>query len=257
VTAYFMELFEELPRVLKSKSTGKTIAFQIQQRLTFQWKAMHKMASSALELSHNLCRQFFRLSNEHIVDLPTFVTEKICTYCGSFLLPAVSCRVRLKSLQRSKTIHRSELVVTCLQCMKISRREEVKRVMKANKVDDSTTPTAQHDIPTLSKKFSFSNVLSKGTLQGDFIPLESKPNNTITLLDMERDYKKKRKYERDMQSSSQHGLEQEQPARKPKSSLQVQVFASNVGTLAKSTTASKSHNSSSLIALKNMFMNKK
>lgn len=255
-----MELFEELPRLLKSKSTGKTTPFQVQQRLTFQWKAMHKMATSALEISHNLCRQFSRLSSEHIVDLPTFVTEKICIYCGSFLLPAVSCRVRLKSLKRSKTIHTSELVVTCLQCMKITRREEVKKVINANSVHDATISAAQHDIPLPSKKFSFSNVPGKGTLQGDYIPLERKPNNAITLLDMERDYKKKRKHERVIQSSSlvlqQHGQEREQPVRKQKSSFQEQVFASKVGSFEKSSTVPKTNKSSSLVALKSMFMNK-
>jgi hypothetical protein len=83
--------------------------------------------------------------------------------------------------------------------MKVSRREKIKRpptVNMANPAVDVITslqPETAHP-----KKFSFSNFTSKasvGSLQGDYIALDPKQNQAVSLLDMERDNKKKRKRE--------------------------------------------------------------
>jgi RNase P subunit RPR2 len=103
-----MEIFEPLPFNLRSKFR-QDIAPTIRQRLEHLWKSAHTMRSTSL--SHTLMRQFRAIVDEHGVDLPAYVSNKICQWCAALMIPSVTCRIRVKRLERKSRAQKKLLAL--------------------------------------------------------------------------------------------------------------------------------------------------
>ena len=217
---------------LKSR-LNRDIPPHCQQRLEYLWRAMHRMSTVSIGLSHSLCNQFSRLVHEYAVDLPHEMRQKICPKCSAFLHNPLSCSVKLRLLKGNKK-YKNEFVITCTQCKEISQKLKNPRIRKRrrktrSKPDQLSTAVVENE-RKLSAGFSFLHnmvspsstnsgrvVQSRGTLVGEFIPLSRtvspakkkiNMNNdrahdcnitdvssakTLNLLDLEREKKRKRK----------------------------------------------------------------
>ena len=79
---------------------GQEIALHIQQRLHYQWKLVHKFAKTVLPLSHKTSRDFVHICNTYGVDLPSYVTRRLCPWCSVIQLPAITCSTKLQKRTR-------------------------------------------------------------------------------------------------------------------------------------------------------------
>ena len=205
--------FEPLPH-LPSK-INKEIPLHIQQRLQYQWKSMNQMASSpsSIQIAHHMAAHFSKLAHEYSADLPKFVTDKICRYCSSFLVPSLSSIVRLVKRKKEK----DEIVLTCLKCNRVTERTQKPRMRPRTRKRTVDTLAKEKDSVNgvdNSKRIKSFSFLEKsrggsskaGSLSGDYIPLShvqvrQQPQHTIAgdgmnLLEMERENKRRKKQEK-------------------------------------------------------------
>jgi RNase P subunit RPR2 len=192
-----MEIFENLPQPLRNISS-KEVPVLIQQTLNYQWKAMHVLSKTAIELSHNLCHQFVNICQENLISLPINIQEKICTNCSAFLVPTQSSKIRYKKIKKSKQFKHA-LITSCLRCANVTNVIKEAKEKKRRSICLNPEPQKKEErkvVSTESKKFSFldKSIKSCDYLNGDFIPLTSSPTpKPLNLLDLERENKKKRK----------------------------------------------------------------
>ena len=174
---------------------------------------MNQMAlsSSSIQLAHNLAMHFSNVVFEYSVDLPEFVSDKICRFCSSFLVPSLTSTIRLVKRKKGK----DEILSTCLACNRVTKRVQKPHMKKkCSKRKADIVNNGKDDVNNVKKNKSFS-FLDKssggsgsnvGTLSGDFIALpyssmqEQRQQSTSTvgcnLLEMEREKKRKKKDEK-------------------------------------------------------------
>merc|ERR1712146_822684 len=138
-----------------SSRINKEIPVHIQQRLQYQWKGMNQMASSSssIQLAHNLAMHFSNVAFEYSVDLPEFVSDKICRFCSSFLVPSLTSTIRLVKRKNGK----DEILSTCLACNRVTKRVQkphMKKKCRKRKAD--IVNNGKDDVNNVKKNKSFS-----------------------------------------------------------------------------------------------------
>ena len=94
----------------KKKERRKTIALQRIHRLfTLAEQAALQNRMSYADRYVAIAR---RLSMKYLVPIPVEYKRRYCTHCYAYLLPSVTCQVR---------VHRSTIITCCNHCNKYSR----------------------------------------------------------------------------------------------------------------------------------------
>jgi len=97
-------------RKLKDKKIQKTIA---RNRINQLFLLAEKYAlSGRLNLANRYVDLARKISMRYLVPMPKEFKRRFCKHCYQYLLPHVTCRIR---------IHRGKLVIYCHNCKKYTR----------------------------------------------------------------------------------------------------------------------------------------
>lgn len=114
-----MDLIIKLPKALQSLS-NQEVPSVVQERLHYLWNASNNLALHSPALAHRMSRSFVQLSNKFNVDLPDYITCRLCKHCCSVQIPSETCSVRLRqrslksSSRRSKDKLKNQIVSSSL-----------------------------------------------------------------------------------------------------------------------------------------------
>ncbi|MDH7516750.1 MAG: hypothetical protein QHH19_00105 [Candidatus Thermoplasmatota archaeon] len=97
-------------RIIKDKKTQKTIA---RSRINHLFILAEKYAlSGRLNLANRYVDLARKISMRYLVPIPKEFKRCFCKHCYQYMLPNVTCRVR---------IHRGKLITFCNHCKKYTR----------------------------------------------------------------------------------------------------------------------------------------
>ncbi|MCK5459476.1 MAG: hypothetical protein KAI20_06260 [Thermoplasmatales archaeon] len=103
----------------KKKELQKKIAKQRIQRLFLL--AEHYALCDRLKLSDRYVFLARKISMKYLVPMPNKFKRRFCKQCYSYLLPSVTCRIR---------IHKGRIVTYCNKCKKYTRMPLQSRLVK-------------------------------------------------------------------------------------------------------------------------------
>lgn len=100
-----------MPRgIAKNKKIQKTIA---SSRINHLFTLAEKYAlSGRLNLANRYVELARKISMRYLVPMPKEFKRRFCKHCYQYLLPHVTCRIR---------IHRSKLIIYCHNCKRYTR----------------------------------------------------------------------------------------------------------------------------------------
>ena len=94
----------------QEKKMQKAIA---SQRITYLFRLAESYARAGrLTLANRYVELARKISMKYLVPIPTEFKRRFCTHCYQYLLPSVTCRVR---------ISRGRIITYCLSCKQYSR----------------------------------------------------------------------------------------------------------------------------------------
>ncbi len=83
------------------------------QRITYLFRLAETCAREGkLVLANRYVELARKISMKYLVPIPTEFKRRFCTHCYQYLLPPITCRVR---------IHRGMIITYCLCCKQYSR----------------------------------------------------------------------------------------------------------------------------------------
>jgi len=97
-------------RNIKDKKIQKTIAERRIKQLFLL--AEQQALNNKLNLANRYIELARKISMRYLVSIPKDYKRRFCKHCYSYLLPYVTCRIR---------IHRGKLIIYCYDCKRYSR----------------------------------------------------------------------------------------------------------------------------------------
>ncbi|MDD1675289.1 MAG: ribonuclease P [Methanomicrobiales archaeon] len=106
------------------RSTGTDVQRIARERIDILFQRAEMTFDCDSSLSDRYVQIARRIAMRHRLRIPRELRRRFCGYCGRYLMPGVSARVR---------IHRGKVVVTCLRCRRQRRYRVVSRSERAQR----------------------------------------------------------------------------------------------------------------------------
>ena len=106
----FLLVFTMIKRAAKNKKFQKTIADKRINKLFSM--AEQRALSGNFNLADRYVELARKISMRYLVPIPKEYKRRFCKHCYSYLLPHVTCRIR---------IHRGKLIIYCHNCKRYTR----------------------------------------------------------------------------------------------------------------------------------------
>jgi len=114
---------EECDAMARRKSERALIRDIARQRMEILYEMASKLFEELPELAQRYIDLIRKISMKCRVRIPRHIKRRICKHCGTFLVPGVNCRVRLR------TNRYPHITITCFNC-----KRQIRYPYKVNRV---------------------------------------------------------------------------------------------------------------------------